>query len=67
MKVLRAESFAPLYSMIEPYCSETFASVSASNLKFKPSLAQNSLCDSALSTLTPSMTAFAASYFSRSR
>ena len=44
--------------MSDPYCFETACDVSASSLKFRPSLTQNFLCDSALSTLTPRITAF---------
>src|SRR5438094_227841 len=46
---------------------ETFPSGSASNLKLSPSFAQKSLCDCAVSTLTPRTTALACSYFARSR
>src|SRR6266853_5030430 len=53
--------------MTDPYSVETFASGSASNLKFSPSFAQKSLCDCAVSTLTPRITAPAPSYFAKSR
>jgi len=49
------------------YSVETFASGSASSLKFRPSFAQKSLCDCAVSTLTPRMTTPASLYFERSR
>src|SRR5438045_8323911 len=53
--------------MTDPYSVETFASGSASNLKLSPSFAQKSLCDCAVSTLTPRTTASACSNFARSR
>ena len=60
--VFRFDIFAPSWSMTEPYSVETFASESESSLNCRFSFAQKSLCEFALSTLTPSTTAFAAKH-----
>ena len=65
--VWRAENFWPAKVVIDSYAEETLPSGSDSRVKCSPSLAQKSLWDWAVSTLTPRMTALAFVYCSRSR
>src|SRR6266571_4270332 len=63
----RAVFFTRIIPAIDRFSVDTFASGSASSLKLSPSFVQNSLCDWAVSTLTPRTTAPDCSYFARSR
>ena len=66
-RILRGESFAIPRLRIESYDFETSLWVSASSLKFSPSLAQNCLCEFSSCTLTPRITALRFWYSDRSR